>query len=400
MDPETRRWLEEIIADDAEGLLDISDPARSLSDDERAAEKFLEICRFCEQCLREPTASSHDPIEIALASNLAAFRDDPQQYRCLEGFDRFGLLKPSANRPAEPAGAPANTPPWLDDPDGLLEDDYDTETLKILDVTHVAPPKPIKQPEFVAHAVQSRDFERFEPLFQSCHAQLKAGQRVLSPFKGEPSIKEGTFFVVNGVMIYVASVAEVPRRRRHRPRARVRCILDNGKEFTPLRESLAKSLYKDGKIVSPNIDEEIARLEGPGGELYVLTSQSGDPQIQAIPNLYKIGFTDTTTEERIKNAAAEPTYLMAPVTIAARYQIPGAAAQEVEQLIHRFFSEANLSITVFDLQRKPRQATEWFSVPLAIIREAVRLLLKGEIVRYRYDRASGKIVPIGAQREG
>ena len=43
----------------------------------------------------------------------------------------------------------------------------------------------------------------------------------------------------------------------------------------------------------------------------VLKSKSSDARIQAIADLYKIGYCTEPVEERIANAEQEPTYLMA-----------------------------------------------------------------------------------------
>ena len=53
------------------------------------------------------------------------------------------------------------------------------------------------------------------------------------------------------------------------------------------------------------------------GVVYVLRSLSEDPQVLAIPNLHKIGFTKGTTTTRIGNAKRSKTYLNAPVKVVA-----------------------------------------------------------------------------------
>jgi hypothetical protein len=60
-----------------------------------------------------------------------------------------------------------------------------------------------------------------------------------------------------------------------------------------------------------NITDE----DGQTGFIYILRSLSTDPQITALPDLYKIGFSTVPVKERVKNAADDPTYLMAPLSV-------------------------------------------------------------------------------------
>ena len=80
-----------------------------------------------------------------------------------------------------------------------------------------------------------------------------------------------------------------------------------------------------GKMVTQNIDKindeflekfsNITNEDEEVGYIYVLKSKSKDERISSIQNLFKIGYSKTEVEERIKNAEKEPTYLMAPVSI-------------------------------------------------------------------------------------
>jgi hypothetical protein len=73
------------------------------------------------------------------------------------------------------------------------------------------------------------------------------------------------------------------------------------------------------------------------GYIYILKSLSNDDKISTKKDLYKIGFSSTTVEERIKNALKDPTYLMAPVKIMSAYKCFNMNPQKLEQLIHKFF---------------------------------------------------------------
>jgi hypothetical protein len=61
-----------------------------------------------------------------------------------------------------------------------------------------------------------------------------------------------------------------------------------------------------------------------------------------------------------------------------------------EQLLHQFFTHANLQIEVVLGRRVVPK--EWFVVPLDIVEEAVKRILDRSIVNYRYDPISRKIL--------
>jgi hypothetical protein len=127
------------------------------------------------------------------------------------------------------------------------------------------------------------------------------------------------------------------------------------------------------------------------GFIYVLRSLSDNPEIKAIPNLYKIGLARKSIETRIQNAANEPTYLMAPVSLVASFQCYNVNLSKMENLLHRFFDQAAAKVQVKDLEGNYSTPKEWFSVPLETIEVAVRLLISGEIVNYVYDVGSGEV---------
>jgi hypothetical protein len=128
------------------------------------------------------------------------------------------------------------------------------------------------------------------------------------------------------------------------------------------------------------------------GYIYVLRSLSQHPDIKAIPNLYKIGLARRSIETRVQNATNEPTYLMAPVALVSTFQCYNVNLTKLENLLHRFFDPAVAKIQVTDAQGNYHTPKEWFSVPLATIEVAVRLLISGEIVNYIYNPSTGQIL--------
>lgn len=129
------------------------------------------------------------------------------------------------------------------------------------------------------------------------------------------------------------------------------------------------------------------------GRVYILSSLSTDPKITTIKNLYKIGVTSGSVEARIKNAASDPTYLMAPVKVIEDYRLTGDYnPQKVEDLIHQVFGHAKVDIEITSPDGKPYTPQEWYSVPLGTILEAVELISSGEIVDYHYDSVEQKMI--------
>jgi len=69
----------------------------------------------------------------------------------------------------------------------------------------------------------------------------------------------------------------------------------------------------------------------------ILKSLSNDDIISTKRNLYKIGFSATPVEDRIKNRETDPTYLMAKVKIVETFKCFNVNPHKLEQLIHEFF---------------------------------------------------------------
>ncbi len=79
--------------------------------------------------------------------------------------------------------------------------------------------------------------------------------------------------------------------------------------------------------------EDMNESDKVTGYIYVLKSLSTKPYIAQMKDLYKIGFTVNSVEERIANAEHEPTYLMASVKVIAAYKVANMNSHVLEQLI-------------------------------------------------------------------
>ncbi len=388
-------WLQQLIDDDKYGLLKIKTPVRPLSEEERAVEKLEEINNFIDKNGRMPSDDSDDILERSLASRIKGFNDPVNMgmAKKLKSIDRHNLLSVTETQPTEIS---------LDDiikndPYGMFTSDSDDS---IFNIKHGKPAnRSVGTFDHVAKQKKCKDFDKFEPLFKQCHEDLKNKKRSLVKFTKEETIVHGNFFVLRGMLLYVDSVGNF-EYRNHRQQARTRCIYENGTESDILRNSLAKTMYSEGQMVTKNVDDvlddmkDVTDEDKSAGYIYVLKSLSKDPQIKGIQDLYKIGWSSTSVKDRIKNAANEPTYLMAKVKIVATYQTFNVNTQKFEDLLHRFFKPAQVKIDVFDSNGTRCSPQEWFQVPFGIIQQAIALLNSGEITKYKYDRETQTIVEI------
>ena len=110
--------------------------------------------------------------------------------------------------------------------------------------------------DFVARRKTCKNFEKFKPLFERIHEDLRQNKRKLLDFT-ERDLNQGRFFILEGIMVYVDKVDLVTREfkdktqgTRKRQDSRIRCIFENGLESNMYFRSLQKLLYKDGKRVS------------------------------------------------------------------------------------------------------------------------------------------------------
>ncbi len=380
--------LKAMIAEDELGLLELPVKARAITTDERLAASFEEITEFVRVNGCEPAPDSSDVAEIKLHARLQALRDNDEAREALVDRDDFSLLvEPEA--PASVAQAAA------DDPLGLL----DAGAEDVFTLRHV-PKVPAAQPDRVAQRKPCADFEVFKPLFDRCHAELRAGTRKVIRFRNEQEIREHAFYVHRGVLTYVAEEGE--RRIEHgRPNARLRCIFENGTEADLLLRSFASQLYRFGRQVTDPVeatnDAVEMQLDGRTGSVYVLRSHSEDPAVQAIPDLHKIGFTTSNIAKRTSGASRHATFLGADVEEISRYEMPAAMARGVENLLHRFFALARIDAWFEHEGVSTAEVREWFSIPLEMIDEAIDLLQAESIESYEYDPDSRTIELRGAR---
>lgn len=397
-------FLDFVSANDELGLLTVKAKISAPTADEHLLAKFNEINEFVAANGREPEADMANVPEFMLYQRLNAIRGNAEQCASLSEFDAHGLLpvtpvaevaEPETEYQVdiEPKEIESLDDIFSDDALGLLDDGADS----IFTMKHV--PKAIDMPNKIATRKRCKDFDQYQDLFKACHADLKSGEREQHKFTGEQQIQKGQFFVLNGVMCYVANMEERVKKNG-KVNAKLHLIFENGTESDMLLRSLATELYKDetGRRILPKAEDALDGMLGikdddqASGYIYILQSLSNNPEVKGIQNLYKIGYATTSVEKRIANAEKEPTYLMAAVHHVSSYKCFNMNAQKFENLLHTFFGKACLDIEVADTDGKMCKPREWFIAPLQAIEMAIQLLINGEIVHYRYDLKSEQVV--------
>ena len=368
--------LLDLLNDDDLGLLDLEKKAVSATPDDRLTESFMEINEFVSLHNTEPK-SGGDIHEHKLASRLKHIRENKEQRDFLEKYDTHGLLK------IEKKDIDTVSDIFGDDDLDLLSIE-DSSVFNIKNVPEIRQDR--SDPDFVAQREICADFDQYAHLFAQVQRDLKNGTKKLATFV-ESEMRQGDFFVLSGVLIYLEKIYDPYRGNSQKINRRTRCIYENGTESSVLLRSLGKRLSDAGFAVKDNQDiVSVEDGDSETGYIYVLKSLSDNPRVATIKNLFKIGFSTTRVEDRIKNAQQDPTYLMAPVSIVATYRCFNLNPQRFERLIHRFLGDSCLDVEITDNQGKSYTPKEWFIAPINVIDMAINLIIKGEIVNFTYDK--------------
>jgi hypothetical protein len=376
--------IEAILDSDFGGLLDTPEKPTMISAVDRLERAFLEVVEFRRVHGRSPSSTTREIAERKLGARLDGILANDDKIAALQAMDEFGLLKTPE--------APSSIEDLLGGDDfDLLEDESG-----LLDVSDLPVRRQVHDGGGIARREKAHDFEQFDPLFKQKHAELRDGASKLLPYPGMTHIVPGAFFVLNGIMLFIAEVGETEYRKttvRENKRERLRCIFENGTESSMYRQSLAIRLSdEDGQIVVKSDLPEILTDDEVSGYIYVLRSRSKDPQIAGIKDLHKIGFTRDSVDKRIRGAEKSPTYLMAPVDVVASYRTYNLRISALENLLHRVFAAVQLDLTQADRKGRDYDPSEWYVVPFTVIDQAVDLIMSGDIVAYVYDAKSQKLV--------
>jgi len=386
--------LKKILNDDPLGILKLR-VNNSITIDQRLKISFEEINKFIDENKRVPEEST-DITERKLFSRLKELKKDFDKASTLKNLDRHNLLKDvKENKTVDDI--------INNDVLGLLDDDPEN----IFNIKNI--PKIKNKTDFVARRKPCKNFKDYENNFKKIQKEIKEGKRKLISHK-EHHLKEGRYFVLDGILLYLEKIEDTNikefndksqgKRKRFDPRTR--CIFENGLESNMYLRSLGKELYNNGSTVIQSNDEaldefnkgfnSISDKDKATGHIYVLSSLSKNPEINAIKNLYKIGYCTTSIEARIENAENETTFLMAPVKIISAYKTFNLNPQKFESVVHNFFSERCLDIKIADKRGNYKMPKEWYIVPIDIIEETIQLIINNEIQNFKFDHLQNKII--------
>lgn len=377
--------LLKLIKDDDLGLLNFKSKQDAVTTDDRLLSSFQQINNFVKDNGREPKAGG-DINEHQLYSRLSTMRENKEKLRSLLVYDEHKLLQKETKE--------------VKTIDDIFEDDdlgiFESDENDIFNLKYI--PKERAEAEFIARRKPCKNFQKFEQEFIQCHQEIKDGKRKLLPFHRDYEMAKGEFFVLKGMLVYLAEVGEKIKDERGKWDTRLRAIFENGTESNLLLRSLGKALFKDGRRVSKSSENylndfyNVTSEDQETGYIYVVKSLSDKQEIKSIKNLYKIGFSKIPVEERVKNAVLEPTYLMATVEIVTAFRCFNMNPQKLEQLLHTFFGSACLNVDVFDNEGRRHSPREWFIAPLDIINLAIDFMINGDIVNYKYDAEKEEII--------
>lgn len=348
--------------------------------DDRLTESFKKIAEFIEEYDRMPEIDSKDFNEALLAKRLEAIRSNPEKVEALKSVDSLGIL--------ELPEPPLSIDELFDKDELGLFSNPESDILRIKNV-----PAQLRKPaEGKAARKRANDFQQFKAGFEEQQERLKSGDLKLVRYYTVDQLHIGNYYIHGGQMLRIVDIGE-KRRVYDRNKERFRVIFENGTESNMYRRSLSQRLYENGYYVvgKDYVDPKQTLTEDDEikGYVYILSSLSDNPKLNTIKDLYKIGFSTTPVEERIKNAEKDPTYLMSPVEIVDTYTLTGDYnPQKVEHFLHRIFADAALDLTMIDGSDNEYVPREWYSVPLTVIQQAIRLLQSGDITQYMYDNDS------------
>lgn len=372
--------------------------------DERIIAGFAEIQRFYAAYGRRPlNQEGGDIFERLYATRLARLTALPEAKALLAALDSQGLLDAASEARDAPPNALSDAALLTEL--GLANDPIEADANPIAALQHVRGFTQRQTAEEIARRAPCADFARFKPLFDEVAASLRQGLRQTRPFARDATIETGHYFILDGLLVYVAETGETIKAPNGEADARLRVIFANGAESNLLRRSLQRALYKDGasrRITDPDagplFQSQWEEGDIASGTIYVLRSLSEHPFIaQHRELIHKIGVTSGAVETRIAQAEHDATYLLAKVEVVQTYKLAGVNRHKLENLFHRFFAAAQLDLTLTDRFGHPVRPREWFVLPLHVIDEAITRIGDGSITDWVYDRQSAQLVRRSAE---
>ena len=370
-------------------LADVTAPRKRATSSDRLIAGFQEILAFYETKGRLPEDT---PEEASLFHKLVGILKSEKKIERCRPFDDLGILPKPVQTVEEPQTEyhrelteEEQLEAIFNDP--LLADIEAGNDLDLFDIPEYMRQRleARKEAEYIGKRRPCEDFDKYADGFKEIQQGLKSGKYKLIKFS-EPNLKVGRYFVEQGIIGYLAAFEQETKNKLGRIDGSTRVIYENGSEADIKFRTITKNLSVDGYSImdcSEMLPEEFEQCftltdkDVESGTIYVLRSKSTRPEIAAIKDLYKIGFTVTSVESRIANAKNEPTYLCADVEVVATWKVYNVKSSTFEALIHKLFAPVQLQVTVNGHRPK-----EWFIVPLKVINEAVNAIISGKPIEY------------------
>ena len=370
-------------------LADVTAPRKRATSSDRLIAGFQEILAFYEANSRLPEDT---PEEASLFHKWTGLLKSEKKIERCRPFDDLGILPQPVQTVEEPQTEyhrelteEEQLEAILNDP--LLADIEDGSDLGLFDVPEYMRQRleARKEADYVGKRRPCEDFDKYTDGFKEIQQGLKSGKYKLVKFS-EPNLKVGRYFVEQGIIGYLAAFEQEAKNNLNRVDGRTRVIYENGSEADIKFRTITKNLSVDGYSImdcSEMSSEEFERSftltdkDVESGTIYVLRSKSSRPEIAALKDLYKIGFTVTSVESRIANAKNEPTYLCADVEVVATWKVYNVKSSTFEALIHKLFAPVQLQVTV-----DGHRPQEWFIVPFKVIEEAINAIISGRSIEY------------------
>ncbi len=370
-------------------LADVTAPRKRATSSDRLIAGFQEILAFSEANGRLPEDT---PEEASLFHKWTGLLKSEKKIERCRPFDNLGILPQPEITVEEPQAdyhhvltEEEQLEAILNDP--LLADIEDGADLGLFDVPEYMRQRleARKEAEYIGKRRPCENFDKYAYGFKEIQQGLKSDKYKLVKFSIK-RLKVGSYFVEDGMIGYLAAFDDEGVNRHGDRDGRTRVIYENGAESDIKYKTIAKNLSVTGYSVvdcSDMTDDEFEQCftltdkDVESGTIYVLRSKSSRPEIAAIKDLYKIGFTVTSVESRIANAKNEPTYLCADVEVVATWKVYNVKSSTFEALIHKLFASVQLQITVDGHRPK-----EWFIAPFKVIEEAVNAIIIGKQIEY------------------
>lgn len=370
-------------------LADVTAPRMRTTSSDRLIAGFQEILAFYKVNGRLPEDT---PEEASVFHKWVGLLKSKKKIERCRPFDDLGILPQPVQTVEEPQAEyhrelteEEQLEAILNDP--LLADIEDGADLGLFDVPEYMRQRldARKEAEYIGKRRPCEDFDKFADGFKEIQQGLNSGKYKLVKFS-EPNLKVGRYFVEQGIIGYLAAFEQEEKNNLNRVDGRTRVIYENGSEADIKFRTITKNLSVDGYSImdcSEMTDEEFEQCftltdkDVESGTIYVLRSKSSRPEIAAIKDLYKIGFTVTSVESRIANAKNESTYLCADVEVVATWKVYNVKSSTFEALIHKLFAPVQLQVTVDGYRPK-----EWFIVPYKIIEEAIYGIINKHPMKY------------------